>query len=441
LTYTSTVEQLRHYTLDFMKNKRLFYCATLHLVVMDQNQTKYRAALLQIFQYRDFRVLGLNSIFSSFGGMGETVAIGWIVLELTDSPFMVGVVMALKMGPHLFLRIVAGAVVDMVDRRTFMPFISALTALPNIIIALLLMADLLELWHLLLLILLSGCLNPFSATTRQSFAYDIVGPALAMQGLAGLTMLSRVGGMIGAGLVGVAIGRSGLGVAFMIIGIAQLLSGGVMLLAKSAGQAAPTERESIIDNLKGFVKEIRTNKALSQLVLLVGAVEMLGFSHMTLLPSLARDVLKVGPEGLGVMNSIKGAGALLGLAVFASVGDVRRKGLLFLLVLHVFGIAIVFLGLSKTLILTVMILIVVSTMTALSDVLSQGLMQLNVPNKLRGRAMGSWLFAIGTSPLGYLEIGALASFASVGIALMVNGLGVVILAAGVTLVSSRIRKL
>ena len=121
--------------------------------------------------------------------------------------------------------------------------------------------------------------------------------------------------------------------------------------------------------------------------------------------------------------------------------SVRRKGLLFLVVIHIFGIAIVLLGFAKTLILTVAIMIVVSTMAALSDVLSQGLMQLNVPNKLRGRAMGSWVFAIGTSPLGHLEIGALASVASVGIAFMVNGLGVVILAAGVTLFSSRMRKL
>ena len=408
---------------------------------MDQNQTKNRIALLRVFQYRDFRVLGLNSIFGSFWGTGETVATGWIVPELTDSPLMVGVVMALRMAPQLFLGLFAGAVVDMVDRRLFMPFISALSALPNIIIALLLMGDLLELWHLLFLILLSGCVNPFSATARQSFAYDIVGAPLAMQGLAGLTMLSRVGGMIGAGLVGVTIGRAGSGVAFVIIGVAQMVGGAVMFLARAAGQAAPVEKESIGDNLKGFVREIQSNRVLLQLVLLTGAVEILGFSHMTLLPSLARDVLKVGPEGLGIMNSVQSAGALLGLTVLASVGNVRRKGLLFLVVIHIFGIAIVLLGFAKTLILTVAIMIVVSTMAALSDVLSQGLMQLNVPNKLRGRAMGSWVFAIGTSPLGHLEIGALASVASVGIAFMVNGLGVVILAAGVTLFSSRMRKL
>ena len=114
---------------------------------------------------------------------------------------------------------------------------------------------------------------------------------------------------------------------------------------------------------------------------------------------------------------------------------------MFLVVAQVFGVALVLLGMSSTLALTVVILTAISAMSALTDVLSQALMQLNVPNELRGRAMGSWVLAIGTSPVGHLQIGALASLVSVGFALSFSGLALLALAAGVTLLSARLRRL
>ena len=417
-----------------------YYCYP-ELIVIEPSKGRRRLAVLRVFQYRDFRILGLSSLFSSFSMLGENVAVGWIVLEVTDSPFMVGVAMGLRRAPQFVLGIFAGAVVDMVERRLFMPFINAVVALPNLAIALLLVAGWLEIWHVLVLVLLSGIMIPFAHTARQSFTYDIVGPSLAMHGLAAVVLVSRAGGLVGGVLTGVIIGRVGLEPAFFAIGVGQVLSGLVMLLVGSAGQAAPLVRESVPANLKGFLIEVRHNRVLLQLVLFTGAVEMLGFSHMTILPSLARDVLNVGAEGLGIMNGIQSAGGILGVIVLASMGDVRRKGLLFLVVVHVFGVALVLLGMSNTLVLAMVLLTVVSAMTALTDVLSQTLMQLNVPNELRGRAMGSWVLAIGTSPIGHMQIGALASLVSVGFALSFSGLALVALAAGLTLLSGRLRRL
>ena len=417
-----------------------YYCYP-ELIVIEPSKGRRRLAVLRVFQYRDFRILGLSSLFSSFSMMGENVAVGWIVLEVTDSPFMVGVAMGLRLAPQFVLGIFAGAVVDMVERRLFMPFIIAAMGLPNIAIGLMLVAGGLEIWHVLILVLLSGIMMPFAETARQSFAYDIVGPSLAMQGLAAVKLVSRAGWLVGGVLIGVIIGRVGLEPAFFAIAAGQVVGGLVMLQVRSAGQAAPLERESVTANLKGFLREVRHNRVLLQLVMFTGAVEMLGFSHMTVLPSLARDVLKVGPEGLGVMNGIQSVGGILGVTVLVSVGDVRRKGLLFLVVVHVFGAALVLLGMSNTLVLAVAILVVVSAMAALSDVLSQTLMQLNVPNELRGRATGSWVLAIGTGPVGHMQIGALASLVSVGFALSFSGLGLLALAVGVTLLSARLRRL
>ena len=274
-------------------------CCYPELIVIEPSKGRRRLAALRAFQYRDFRILGLSSLFSAFGMLGENVAVGWIVLEVTDSPLMVGVAMGLRRAPQFVLGIFAGAVLDMVDRRLFMPFINAIVALPNLAIALLLAAGHLEIWHLMVLVLLSGIMIPFAHTARQSFTYDIVGPSLAMQGLAAVVLVSRAGGLVGAVLTGVIIGRVGLEPAFFAIGVVQVVSGLVMLLVRSAGQAAPLVRESVTANLKGFLREVRHNRVLLQLVLLTGAVEMLGFSHMTVLPSLARGRAERGSGGPG----------------------------------------------------------------------------------------------------------------------------------------------
>jgi len=383
----------------------------------------------------------VSTIFSAFGMMGETVALGWIALELTDSSFMVGLVMGARMIPQFLLGIPAGAVVDMADRRLFIPLINIASAVPSSILGLVLMFELEQFWHVVALAIVAGSLAPFQQTARQSYAYDIVGPAMAVQGLATMMLASRLGGLIGAVVAGSVIARMGSGMAFFLIAGSQIMAGLIVTLVRSSGQAAPSVRESVLANLKGYMREIRRNYTLQQLMFFTGAVEMLGFSHQTLLPSLARDVMRVGAEGLGFMSGVQSVGGIIGVAVLAALGGIRRKGMAFLIVIHVFGGALVLLAYAPSLIVVILVLAVISASAALSDVLSQSLMQLNVPNELRGRAMGSWVLAIGTAPVGHMQIGGLATLVGVASALIFNGVGLVVLAATTTLFSARLRRL
>ena len=383
----------------------------------------------------------MSTIFSAFGMMGETVALGWIALELTDSSFMVGLVMGARMIPQFLLGIPAGAVVDMADRRLFIPLINIASAVPSSILGLVLMFELEQFWHVVALAIVAGSLAPFQQTARQSYAYDIVGPAMAVQGLATMMLASRLGGLIGAVVAGSVIARMGSGMAFFLIAGSQIMAGLIVTLVRSSGQAAPSVRESVLANLKGYMREIRRNYTLQQLMFFTGAVEMLGFSHQTLLPSLARDVMRVGAEGLGFMSGVQSVGGIIGVAVLAALGGIRRKGMAFLIVIHVFGGALVLLAYAPSLTVVILVLAVISASAALSDVLSQSLMQLNVPNELRGRAMGSWVLAIGTAPVGHMQIGGLATLVGVASALIFNGVGLVVLAATTTLFSARLRRL
>jgi len=178
-------------------------------------------------------------------------------------------------------------------------------------------------------------------------------------------------------------------------------------------------------------------------MLLTAGAEVLGFAHQALLPSLARDVLHRGPEGLGALNAARSVGGIVGLAVAAGRGA-SGGGALFLTVLVSFGLSLIVLGAVPYLLGmagVLLVLVLVNGAGALADLLAQSLLQLSVPSHLRGRAGGAWVVAIGLAPLGQLQIGALASLFGVSVALGTSGLALTILAGAAAVLFPRVKRL
>jgi hypothetical protein len=188
---------------------------------------------------------------------------------------------------------------------------------------------------------------------------------------------------------------------------------------------------------------VRDDRTLLVLMLLTAGAEVLGFAHQALLPSLSRDVLRTGPEGLGAMNAARAVGGIVGLAA-SMRGLVRGGGALFVAVLVSFGASLIALAAAPYLVgLTGVLVVVVAANAAgaLADLLAQSLLQQSVPDHLRGRAGGAWVVAIGFAPLGQVQIGALASLLGVSAALGLSGLTLVLLAGATALLFPRLRAL
>jgi hypothetical protein len=204
------------------------------------------------------------------------------------------------------------------------------------------------------------------------------------------------------------------------------------------------ERVSLWRSVVDFVALVRSDRVLLVLMALTAGAEVLGFAHQALLPSLARDVLRVGPEGLGALNAARAVGGIVGLFALSVRSPERGGGMLFLAVLAAFGASLVGLALAPYLVGfagVVAVVVVANAMGALADLLAQSLMQLSVPAHLRGRAGGAWVVAIGLAPLGQLQIGALASLFGVSVALGTSGLALVVLAGAAALAFPRVRRL
>jgi MFS family permease len=390
--------------------------------------------------YRDFRILCLAVVFSGAGFRGLLVVLGWLLLEATDSSLIVGLGLVAMIVPNALFGILGGAIADRVDRRRLLRHMAFAMTLNMLVLGLVVMEETVV-WLVLALTFVSGAIWSVLTTARQSYAYDVVGEARAIAGLSLSNLAQMAGGIFGGLGSGLIISAWGAGEAYFALAACFLAAGLTMFLARTRGQSAPVHRLSILHNLREYVSEIRSNRILAMVIALTAAVEVFGFSHLSALPVLVRDELGRGGGTLGLLGSISSAGGLVAILLLSTQGDRIRKGAVYVIVLGVFGAAIVMLGVSSTLVLALVAIAIVSGMAALSDVLSQSLVQLSVPNEMRGRAMGSWALAIGLAPFGHLQIGGLIALIGVSAALVANGAALLLLAAGAWLCIGTLRRM
>jgi MFS family permease len=393
------------------------------------------------FRHRDFRVLCLSTMFQGAGYVGETVVLGWLLLEDTDSALIVGLGIALRALPNFLLGIPGGAIADRLDRRALLRWVSLGSGVITALLAALALAGMLSVPALLSLTFLGGGLRALGQSARQSYAFDIAGPLQAVGAMALTKLAQCVGGIAGSLGAGLILDRSGGGEAYLAVSISLLLSSAAMLFARSTGQSAPKSQTPILQGSRDYLSEMASNRTLAVIVGLTAAVEVLGFSYQAALPNLTRDLLNAGPEALGLLSASGSVGSILTVVALSARGEPGHKGSLFIAVLLGFGIALCFLGSGTSLVLAMIAIAFVAGFASLTDVLTQTLVQSAVPNELRGRAMGSWVLAVGFGPAGHLQIGVLIALFGVTAALSVNGALLALLAVLTALRARRVRAL
>lgn len=380
-------------------------------------------------------------LLNSVGMMGETVVLGWLTLELTDSPLMVGAALGMRMLPLFFVGVPAGALADRFPRRHLLMLTGLGQAGTTAALGIVVLAGAVTLAHVMLLTLTAGVLRGIEHAARQSYTHDVVGAAALVNGLAVLGVAMRAGWLVGSLAVGALIAQLGSGAAYLAVSLGFL--GGALALVPAPVRPRPrvTVPASLWRSAADFLVAVGRDRTLLVLMMLTAGAEILGFAHQALLPSLARDVLQTGPEGLGALSAARSVGGILGLAAASTVG--AAGGARFVSVLLAFGAGLVALGAAPHVVGFAGVLVVLTLVNAagaLADLLAQSLLQLSVPSELRGRAGGAWVVAIGLAPLGQLQIGALASLFGVSIALGTSGVALAILAGGTALLFPRVRR-
>ncbi len=362
-------------------------------------------------RHRSFLMYFSGQVVSLIGSWMQTMAQGWLVLELTNSAFLLGLLQAVQFLPQLLLSLFAGVVVDRVDKRRLIIFTQSMLALQALVLAVLVWTGRARYWHVLILALVYGLVNTIDTPGRQAFVVEMVGREDLMNAIALNSSAFNGARIVGPAVAGLVIGAVGMGMAFFLNGVSFLAVIAALVFMQVVQKARPVTRGNTIlgDVAEGIQYIVRAPDVMLPM-LLIGLVSLFGMNFNIWVPVLAKIVLHEQATGYGFLMSFMGAGALTGALALASVshrgpqrsylfGGAAALGALEILaaILHgywISSILLFWLGFSMI------------TISATAN----SMIQMVVPDHLRGRVMAVYSLVFGgVTPLGALLAGSVTS--------------------------------
>jgi MFS family permease len=374
-------------------------------------------------RHRNFRLFFLGQTTSLVGTWMQSVAQGWLVLQLTNSAYYVGLVSALGSLPVLLVSLPAGVFADRSNKRRVVVATQALALVQALVLAGLIWMHRVELWHVAAAAVFLGLVNAVDIPTRQSLIFDLVGKDDLMNAIALNSSAFNAARIIGPAIGGVLIGGIGIAACFFLNGVSYLaVIAGLLAMRLPAWSPPPLAGDGLTRFREG-ARFILGDRATRALVLNTALLSIFGFPYLVLMPVFARDVLHVGAAGLGFLMASVGIGAVVAALGVAAFGPRLPKGRLLVWGGPAFGLAIAAFALTPWVPLAVAILVVSGGAMIANNAVTNTLLQTIVPDGLRGRVMGAYTFVfVGMAPLGAYQAGWLAGRVGVQTAVAAGGL-------------------
>ena len=358
-------------------------------------------------RYPIFRRLWCGMLCASLGQWMQQVGAAWLALDLTDSKFFVGLVGFMAGLPFLAVSIPAGVLIDRVDRRRLLLVCQIVASLLACLIALDVTLDYVRPWHLLLAAFLNGTLQALMTPTQQSLVPSLVGRADLTNAI-GLTSagqnLTRAGGpFLAGGLIGVA----GVGAAFILQAVSLAVAIAFVVRVVVPRQTSTRAAAGVRAAFDG-IRLIRQREDLRTLFILACIPPFFVFPYIQFLSVFARDILEIGPAGLGILMAASGLGAVCGSLLTARRRESAGAGRLIVHLTVIYGVFVAGVALSQALWLTLPLLFAAGTLGAMFMSSNNALIQLRIDDAVRGRVMAAYLLTFGLMPLGALPMGIAA---------------------------------
>ncbi len=389
----------------------------------DVRRESIPTGLLRAARYRPFRQLWTASIVGGFAQWMNRLAVGWFVLDQTGSALLTTIAYTVQSAPGIFVAPFGGAIADRVSRKLLLVLTAAVECVVAVGLAFVAVDGIESVWPVVLLVALTGAVNSLKTPATQALIPDTVGPNDAINGIAIHSVGIRGIGVAGALSGGILLESFGPVTVFLtasvLFAIAALAFLRVDVQPKCIDPDTP--RKTVLqDTLEGLrvMARIPTVRALLILAVLV---EILCFSFRSVLPVVALNRLGLDESDLGALTAMSGFGSLIGAITLVALSDYRHRGRLLILIAGLYGLGVLSLGASSNVWLSFAVITCVGLTAAIFDALQWGLLQENVPDEMRGRAMGGWVFAVGFGWIGHLSLGAVSDAFGVQWALGISG--------------------
>ncbi len=365
--------------------------------------------MMASFAERDYRLLWSGTVITQIGQWMQQVAIGWLILDLTNSPTYLGIVGFARGLPMLFLALPAGVMADRFDRRKLLMLFQGFGAFVAVLLTALVLLDWVQPWHVIVLSVLGGAVMAFIAPTRQAMVPGVVPRDLMANAIAMNSAGQNATRIVGPSLAGVLISAVGTGVCFA----AQAL-GFIWALVMSFQLRVPEfvqerAQTGMRANITDGLNYIRGSSTLSGLMIMAAVPVLLAQPYMQMMPVFARDVLNSGSTGLGLLMAASGFGALTGALFYGAYGDrILKQGMFQIATAAGFGIALAAFALSPWFSLSLVLVAITGAISAVYMAANNTVIQLTVDDAYRGRVMSVYMMTWGLMPFGTLPMGALA---------------------------------
>ncbi len=396
-------------------------------MIADKSIPRDAYGLRNIFrslQYRNYRLFFSGQSVSLIGTWMQRLAMPWLVYRLTDSAFILGVVGFAGQIPTFLLAPVAGVLTDRWNRYHILVMTQVLAMIQALILAFLYFIDVIQVWHVVALSIVLGCINAFDVPARQSLVVEMIdkkedlGNAIALN-----SSLVNGARLVGPSIAGVCIASLGEGICFLLNGVSYIFVITSLLFMKVSFKKQASANPNVLKELKEGFAYTFGFMPIKSIILLLALVSLMGMSYVVLMPVFAKEILHGGPHTFGLLMGASGIGALLGALYLASRKSVLGLGGLIPLATAVFGLGLVAFSFSRCFLLSLLLMVMAGLGMMLQMASSNTILQTIVDDDKRGRVMSFYTMAfMGTAPFGSLLAGSLASLTGAPTALLIGGL-------------------
>lgn len=379
------------------------------------------AAIFRSLRHRDFALFWAGNFLSNIGTWMQNLALGWLILVMTGSPFLLGLNGFLGSAPSLIFSLPGGAIADRLNRRKLMIYAQTTLMLLALVLAIFTSLRLIEIREILLISFLAGLASALNNPTYQAMVPDLVERDDLLNAVALNSVQFNLSRAIGPTLAGLAVGSLGIAACFYLntLSFLPLIIALLVINVRSHPvQEGPSVWGAMLDGLR-FVRQHR------HIIILLSVPSFLtlwGLPFVVLMPVFARNQLEVGASELGYLMAGAGLGAVTAALSLAARGSAELKERPVIVRAALFSVALILLGEARSFWWAFFLLMILGATMVGALALTNSTLQVISPPELRGRIMSMYNLAVlGLAPLGSLQAGAVAELLGVGTALALGG--------------------
>ncbi|HET7692906.1 MAG TPA: MFS transporter [Gemmatimonadota bacterium] len=391
------------------------------------------------FRNPGYRTFWIGAFVSNIGAWMQIVAQGWLVLELTDSAFMLGLVGFAGSLPWLVLLLVGGVYADRLDRRRLLIRANLGMMACAAVLTALTWTGTVRIWHVFALSLASGSAIALAAPAFQAFLHDLVGRRDLQNAIALNSAQFNLSRIVGPSLAGLTLGAIGVAGCFGVNTLSYLGAIVALLLIRVPSRPVP-EPGPVWDSIVEGFRYVRARPRILALLSIAALISLLAMPYATLLPIVARDGLGLDASGLGWLFAVGGGGAVCGALSIAFGHLLPARGPWLLGCAIATGLATMTLGLAGTPVVAAAALVAIGFSATSAVALTNTLLQELVDDAMRGRVLSMFGLAfMGTFPVANLLAGTLAGLTSASVTLAMTGALLAIVVVGIAWTRPRLR--